>query len=199
MLLLLFLVLAARALYLARVETRAAINAMHDLLPVPRLMPALARTPPSSFLQTLEYAWRNAGTSGWRSLRRFVFRMHVLLMCAAGCAGGTASADTHVRTTLNVLADVIDPAYELAMQGCILRQDQEMREGESGKQSATQTEDALAVIIARCYQVRDAFELMRARHDEARALVEAGKLEQAQKQLEEIRGAWRSLRGEVLP
>jgi hypothetical protein len=118
-------------------------------------------------------------------------------MVAAGISLLTAcslgSAGTHVRTTLDVLAGVVDPAYSVAMDGCIASQEVAVAQAEVGISSAEQAGAVIARVRARCDRVRAGFETIRLHHDEARRFVEAGELDQAEKLLEQIQADWREL------
>lgn len=198
--LLVFALVAARALYVVRRDTRSAIARMPDVLSRsgPTCLAPRARTPPAAFLQTVEHAWRNVRTSGLIGLRRILHLLLILsALSATACTRSSPSTEVQVRTALNLLAEVIDPAYELAMNGCVLRGDAVLREGEAGNKSATATEVELAAISTRCHRVRETFELMRVRHDQARALVATGLMSEAKARLADIQQAWRELRETV--
>lgn len=186
----LFMGLCAWALYRARRSTRDAIAAMpHG--PMPRTGP-LPRTPPSAFLCTREHAWKNARRSGWLRLRLLLLAVCVLL---AGGACSPSTADVRVRSALDVLADVIDPASQLAAESCLARQEASTTEAEAGRITADEATKEVAAIRERCDAIRAVFDEMRKRHDQARALVEQGAVEQAAAELERIRVEWQALRG----
>jgi len=111
----------------------------------------------------------------------------LLTACSLG------SASTHVRTTLDVLAGVVDPAYSVAMDGCIASQEVAVAQAEVGISSAEQAGAVIARVRARCDWVRAGFETIRLHHDEARRFVEAGELDQAERLLEQIQADWREL------
>lgn len=117
----------------------------------------------------------------------------VALLLLSSCA--QATADARIRSALDVLADVIDPASQLAAQGCIAAQETEVSEAEAGRTTAAQAGERIQRIRVRCRALRDAFDAMRARHDQARRLVEQGALEQAAHVIDEIRAEWRQLSG----
>lgn len=186
-LVLLFVLLCLRALYLARVRIREAIRA----LPSGRLY-RQPRTPPGSFCCTLEYAWRHAR---WGSRRRLcALLVAALTLMLSACSLSARTADARVREAVDILADVIDPASELAAQGCITAQETQASEAEAGRITAAQASDAIARIRVRCRALRSAFDSMRTRHDRARQLVDDGAVEQAAHVVDEIRAEWRQLR-----
>jgi tRNA A37 methylthiotransferase MiaB len=117
----------------------------------------------------------------------------LLLMLVYACATDT-HADTRVRTALDVLAQVIDPAYSVAMDGCIARQEIATAEAESGLVTLEHAQATIAQVRVRCERVRDGFETIRIHHDQAVRSVEAGKLDQAELLLEQIRADWSALR-----
>lgn len=114
-----------------------------------------------------------------------------LAVSTACCAAQTA--DARVRSALDLLADVIDPSYALAMQGCIARQDQIMTAGERDDLPAADVDSALHVVTVRCNRVRTAFETMRQQHDRAREIVGRGQVDEAQHAVDEIRALWSAL------
>ena len=199
MLLFLFLVLCGYALWLARVRTREAIECMTDALmraPIeglPRtLMGGLSRTPPSAHTQTLEWARRNRHR-GWSGHLLRVAMVAAGLSLLTACSG--ASADARVRTALDLLAEVVDPAFALAMDGCIAPQEVAAAQAEAGRVTAAQASAVIAKVRARCGQLRESFETIRLHRDEAQRLIEAGDLDRAEKLLEQIRADWRELPG----
>lgn len=113
------------------------------------------------------------------------------------CAVSPGSTELRARTALDAIADIVDPAYQLAMQGCVQLEDQAMTLGELDARTPAQTEAAIGAISSRCHVTRDAFDKIRSTHDQAVAYVEDGKFDQALQQLEEMREAWRLLRERV--
>lgn len=132
--------------------------------------------------------------------RAFAAVVAVICMLSACCATTSTSStpratlDTQVRTSLDVLADIIDPAYQVAMRSCRERGELAMNDGEAGRATGAETEAAVATIVARCHRVANAFEAIRLYHDEAVGRVEAGELVEAERLVERIRDVWRSLR-----
>jgi len=117
----------------------------------------------------------------------------LLLLLAYACATDT-HVDTRVRSALDVLAQVIDPAYSLAMDGCIARQEVATAEAESGLATVEHAQATIAQVRVRCDRVREGFETIRIHHEQAVRSVEAGELEQAEHILEQIRLDWAALR-----
>lgn len=121
--------------------------------------------------------------------------LSIVLAALLACSCAAQDVDARVRSALDVLADVIDPASELAAQGCIAAQETEVSEAEAGRTTAAQAGERIQRIRVRCRALRDAFDAMRTRHDQARRLVEQGALEQAGQVVEEIRAEWRQISG----
>jgi hypothetical protein len=117
----------------------------------------------------------------------------VLVLSTACCGTFQGGAEGHVRGALDLLADVVDPSYALAMAGCMKRQDQVMTEGEQGTRSVADVDQALHAISARCDTVREAFEAIRLEHDRARAFVGAGNVAEAERAIATIRRHWLAL------
>jgi hypothetical protein len=113
------------------------------------------------------------------------------VQCFAGCAG--TSAEAHARGALDLLADVIDPSYGLAMDSCVQRKQSILLEGESKRITAAEAERALSKVSARCQALRRAFDGMRATHAEAVELVERGDVARAEELLGRLRVQWRTL------
>jgi hypothetical protein len=115
----------------------------------------------------------------------------LLYACCAPLGGTTA--DAHVRTALNVLADVIDPAAELVKRGCQDEHAATLREVEAGKRTAVGAEDQINATSRRCNAQLEVFDGMRKKHELARGAVEAGRVEEAEHLIESIRQTWREL------
>ena len=122
-------------------------------------------------------------------------RLVVILLIAvfAACAHKTQSTETYVRSALDVLADVIDPAYALAVDGCVEREKAELAAERSGSQKSAVTDENLRAIRGRCDQVRAAFERIRDAHTDAAERVEAGAIDDAKEKIEEARKQWATL------
>jgi hypothetical protein len=126
-------------------------------------------------------------------MRHLVLTLVLLCACCATSSGAT-SADARVRSSLDLLADIIDPAYALAMQGCRESGEIAMQKGAMGKQSQIETENEINDIFARCHRAHSAFEMIRVYHNQATSRVEAGDIKEAEELVERIRESWRSLR-----
>lgn len=119
--------------------------------------------------------------------------LSVLLVLLVACCGGSVS-EASARSAINVMTDTVDTSYALAMQGCQDLEGEAMTEGETGKRSAVDTETAIASISARCHKVRDAFEEIRAFHEQAIVFANGGQYEQALYAIQKVREAWQTLR-----
>jgi hypothetical protein len=117
----------------------------------------------------------------------------LLLLFAYACAAD-ATADTRVRTALDVLAQVIDPAYSVAMDGCIVPQQVAVAQAEAGLVTLEHAQATIDHVRARCESVREGFEQIRYHHEQAVKSADAGELDQAQLLLEQIRADWTALR-----
>jgi len=117
----------------------------------------------------------------------------LLLMLVYACAAD-ATTDTRVRTALDVFAQVIDPAYSMAMDGCIAPQQVAVAQAEAGLVTVERAQATIDKVRVRCARVRDGFEQIRIHHEQAVRSVEAGKLDQAELMLEQIRADWSALR-----
>jgi soluble cytochrome b562 len=117
----------------------------------------------------------------------------IVLTLALACAAD-ATADTRARTALDVLAQVIDPAYSVAMDGCLAPQQVAVAQAESGLVTVEQARTVIDKVRQRCEHVREGFETIRHHHEQAVRSVEAGELDQAQQLLEQIRADWLALR-----
>jgi hypothetical protein len=113
--------------------------------------------------------------------------LSLLTACSMG------KADTHVKTALDVFAEVIDPAYSVAMDSCIVPQEVAVAQAEVGLATAGQASAVIAQVRARCARVREGFEAIRLHHDQARRFVESGELDRAERLLEQIRSDWQQL------
>lgn len=108
----------------------------------------------------------------------------------AACAATTNEA--RVRTALDVLREVIDPAYSLATDGCIARELVAVERFEDTKDP--KDEAAYHVIEQQCINTRAAFRAIRDGHARAATLLEQGKVRDAELELERVRETWRALR-----
>lgn len=100
-----------------------------------------------------------------------------------------------IEATLDAVARAVDPAYEFAVDSCIVRQTLVVQAVEAKEVTPLVADSQIATLRSRCARVRAAFEIIRRSHDEARRLIEEGKLDLAQKRLDAIAEAWRELKG----
>lgn len=129
-------------------------------------------------------------------MKQIALFLVVFMAATPGCRAHTTSAETEVRSALNVLAGVVDPAYEFAVDACIARQSQIADAVEHKELSPFDGDAMIASVRQRCAKMRATFDLIRRSHTEAAALVEAGKVTEAQRQIDAALEAWRSLKGE---
>jgi hypothetical protein len=130
-------------------------------------------------------------------MRRIGLFMLVLLAATPACKGGASgsSAEREIRSALNVVAGAVDPAYDFAVDACLARQSLIADAAESKAVPSLEADRMLAVVRARCHKARATFDLIRRAHAEALALVEAGQITEAERRLDAIAEAWRSLKG----
>jgi hypothetical protein len=119
----------------------------------------------------------------------------VMTVNLVGCSGAS-TADARVRSALDVLVLVVDPAYSFAVDACAARQLLIAEEVEGGRMTPDDADVALRPIRARCHATRRAFDAIREAQDQAATLVEAGKVEEAEQMLDQVRARWAALRGE---
>jgi hypothetical protein len=108
-------------------------------------------------------------------------------------AGCTPRQQDQVQGQITVLAEVIDPSYDLAMSGCIAAEQAQLAAERDGGQAPEQTDRQLGQIRARCDQVRRAFDQMVAWLAEAEKAVGDNDPVRARAELEKVRATWRSL------
>lgn len=107
------------------------------------------------------------------------------------------TADARVRSALDAFAVVVDPAYSFAVDACATRQEHVAEEVEAGRLKPAEADVVLRPIRARCHATRQAFDAIRASHDQAAQLVEDGELQKAEAVLDDIRARWLELKGDV--
>lgn len=175
-----FGLLCAVALYKLRHETREAIQRMPSVV----------------FLFAYPVTYLYSAVEWWRWwVRREVFTVIVLALTvfgAAACVPGQAEA--RARTSLDILADVIDPAWALAEDGCLARQRVEQERENAGLTKPADTDATLASIRVKCDAVTNAFEKIRTSHLQAQQLLEQGKVADAEAALQDILKQWQALR-----
>ena len=116
------------------------------------------------------------------------------IMWASGCGASLSTHAARVQGAVTVLAEVVDPAYELAVDGCIARERLEVAAERDGGQAPQTTDQNLAQIRARCDQVVSAFKQMRGFLAGAEAALDEGNLAEAEKSLEKVRTLWGQLK-----
>lgn len=114
----------------------------------------------------------------------------VLLLSACG-----SQSELRTRTALDVLGQVVDPAFEAAMAGCVAQEAVVMESARAGAITPAEARARLDGIMGPCLRVGAAFERIRRLHEKARILVESGQLKQAEALLGELRKAWSQLGG----
>lgn len=110
------------------------------------------------------------------------------------CAlGAQAGPEERVRTSLDVLADVIDPASQIASEGCTAKKEAIVASVEANKVAPKKGQLELDQAIEQCNLQALAFGRMRRLHTEASQLVQAGNIAAAQDRIGSLREAWRGL------
>lgn len=120
----------------------------------------------------------------------------LLVLFAFCCSGARMSADARVRSALELLAVVVDPAYRLAVDNCIARETLVVERAEARVLAVDEADRQLAAIREGCHRRRRIFESIRELHDEASRQVESGFVEDAEKTLERLRAEWTRLKGD---
>ena len=121
-----------------------------------------------------------------------VVRFLILVLVLSAC---TASAELRTRTALDTLAQIVDPAYEAAMAGCVAQEAVVMAAARAGEISPVEARMRLDEIMGPCLRTSAAFERIRKLHEKAAILVETGQYKQAAAALDELRKAWALLGG----
>lgn len=125
---------------------------------------------------------------------RFDTLLAVAVLLVACCAvPSLRTSELRARTALDVLADVVDPAYQLAMQGCIDALDVTMRAGETDAATPAATEAGIDAITARCDRVRAGFDKIRGYHEAAISAVEDSDFDGATTLIDKLRAEWGDL------
>lgn len=104
-----------------------------------------------------------------------------------------ASPELTVRTSLDVLADVIDPASQIASEACTAQKEAITSSVEAHKTPPAAGASQLEAAIERCNVLRLAFDRIRSLHSQAAGYVNSGQLTQASARLAELRQSWRGL------
>jgi hypothetical protein len=115
-----------------------------------------------------------------------------LVLLVACCSASLA--ETSARSAVNVIGDTVDASYALAVQGCKDLEGEAMAAGESGVRTAADTQQTIVEISTRCHKITDAFDEIRAFHEQAIALIEDGEYERALAAIQQVREAWVTLK-----
>lgn len=127
-------------------------------------------------------------------MRRTALFILTLLLLTPACKGRGGS-EGEIRGSLNLVARTVDPAYDFAVDACLARQNLIVDAVEHKQIGTLEGDRQIAAVRVRCDRARATFDLIRRSHDEARRLIDDGQLEAAQRKLDEIIEAWRSLKG----
>ncbi len=125
-----------------------------------------------------------------------------LLVALSGCATQQNKTLTaQIQGALDMTAIAVDPSYKYAMDACAVRDTQltdivTQKIGEPGaSKEAADAEHALNALRDRCERTKNAFESIRAAHEEAIRLVQEGYPERAEVLLNQIKDGWDILKG----
>lgn len=159
----------------------------------------------SSRLSGRACAQAQCAAGGKHTMRRILF-LHVLsavccllALAPSGCSAFTGDqviAETRLRTALDVLREVVDPAAELSDQGCADAQKAallEARQGPITPDRIARLEAAAAVKAHRCDTIKATFQSIRDLHSKAAALLEQGRISEAEQALRALQDQWRAL------
>lgn len=125
--------------------------------------------------------------------------MRYVLVAALVLTACTASAELRTRTALDTIGQIVDPAFEAAMAGCIAQEEVIMQRARAGVLSPGEARVQLDAIMGPCLKVSASFERIRKLHEKAVILVETGQWKQAAALLGELRKAWAQLGEEQQP
>ncbi len=110
------------------------------------------------------------------------------------CCGLNADAtEAAAREGLNLLADTVAPASQLASLGCDAKKRLVPAEIKAGAYSTVVGDARLADIRTRCTALEDTFNTIRGLQDQAATAVEQGKMQEALMRLDQARQHFRSL------
>ena len=114
----------------------------------------------------------------------------VMIWATGGCGASGASA---TRTAVTTLAEVIDPTYDLAVDGCVVADQNEVTAERDRGQKPEVTDQNRAEIRARCDRLRAAFDGMVKALARAEQLLDQGDTAGAETLLQEVRKSWAAL------
>jgi uncharacterized membrane protein len=118
----------------------------------------------------------------------------LLVRVLSGCAHNSqGSTETQLYTALDIIADSVDPASQLAKSACVARERAEVDAVKKGESNTGRAEEALKIVRARCDVLKSTFDRIRIAHADAVRLVREGAVEKAQEKLAELRQLWQSL------
>lgn len=117
--------------------------------------------------------------------------MLTMLMCC--CSAQQQTADARVRSALDILAVVVDPAYQAAMQACTTRELLIADQAETGKLTVVEADKQLTTVRQRCSKQQRAFEAIRQGHGLAATQVEQGAVEDAEETIARVRQSFRDV------
>lgn len=112
-----------------------------------------------------------------------------------GCVPASSGA-ARVQSAITVLAEVVDPAYALAVDGCLARERVEIALERDAGQARDVTDQNRAAIQQRCDEVRAAFAMMRGLLAAAEDALDEGNVAYAEERLGEVRELWAGLKGQ---
>jgi hypothetical protein len=125
------------------------------------------------------WLWLGLGVSGWGVLH--------------GCSGSLQDART--ESALNVMAQVIDPAYAAATDACLAKQAAITDEVGRGAITVDQARGLIRATRDDCDRVETAFERIRALHEAAKIAYREGQRDQLEQALRKLTEAWTTLKG----
>jgi hypothetical protein len=125
------------------------------------------------------WLWVGLGFGGWGVLH--------------GCGAGVQ--DARAEATLNVMAQVIDPAYAAATDVCLGKQHAVVNEMERHAITPDQALDLVRAVRRDCDRVETAFERIRALHEAAKIAYRDGRPDKLEQALRQLQQAWADLKG----
>lgn len=125
------------------------------------------------------WLWVGLGTAIWGGVH--------------GCT--SAFSQQTAETTLNVMAEVIDPAYAAATDMCLGKQTSVVKTLEAQQITPAQAQALIGAIRADCDRVEAHFERIRQLHEAAKLAYKAHDTGQLDTLLVQLHQAWQELKG----
>lgn len=116
------------------------------------------------------------------------------LLSTEGCGLGQRA---RVETALAVLGDVAEPAYKLAVDGCVTAEQAVVVTAAQGILSEAEARERIAKIRAKCMATESAFGTFFDLYEKAADTLDSGKVDEAAAIVRKLRDWWVELKGRV--